>query len=169
MTGTCEYAASVARETATKDGSAEFQQLSSMMCWDAVAHVALLAGIVDQSKYKSLMGSGHVKLVRTSDPAIDNAAAMKNVPEGHILGFFSDGEMIHAMLSTGGGMAAGNKNDCVGQTFASVGWQNLDLRTGLNWGAGNVNAPKGVTPGGEMLTRSVTVHHRAITGLTMES
>ena len=164
MTGTCAYAASVARGCVAD--SQEFRKLSSMMCWDAVTHCALLAGIIDQNKYKLLKGYGrHTRLIRTSNTVVANAGAMAIVPQGHIIGFFEDQTMIHVMLSTGFGMAAGNKNDCVG-VGRSVGWQVVNLQTGLKWvTGGHIKAPRGPNNRGVIIERDVNVYHRPITDL----
>ncbi len=165
MSGTCQYAASVARNCAAQKYSQEYRKLSSLMCWDAVAHCALLANVIDQSAYKTLSGLGHTSLVQTSDPVIANAAAMGNLPEGHIIGFFEGEEMIHAMISTGNGKAAGNKNDCVGVGHW-VGWEELNLVTGLKWsGNGQIKAPSEKDEDGNLIERDVTVHHKTVTDL----
>jgi len=49
------------------------------MCWDAVAHCAHLAGVLDNTRYKAVTGQqtrdNHV-LARTTDPSVANAGAM---------------------------------------------------------------------------------------------
>lgn len=169
MPATCDYAASVARGCAQNVASQEYRKLSGMMCWDAVTHCALLAGIVNQQQYSSLLGRGNT-LVTTVNPGVTNAAAMGGVPAGHFLAFFENKNgmwtMVHAMISTGFGMAAGNKNDCVGVGHA-VGWELLNLSQGLNWAqGGHVRAPLGMSPTtGQMVYRDIHIHHRPITDL----
>ena len=156
--GTLQYAASVAKNAAAYPKSAEWEKLSQSMCWDAVAHCAHLAGVLDNARYKAVTGQqnrdNHV-LVRTTDPSVANAGAMASVPEGHAICFFTQVKgawiMIHAMISTGGGSAAGNKNACLG-IGGPIGWEVLDLKT-LNWGQGFVKR------GAEQ----IHVHHRPIT------
>ena len=142
--GTLAYAASVAKGSAADPlNSAEGKKLSSMMCWDAVAHCARLASIVDEGTYKGILSkqssNTHV-LVTPKDKAVGSAGDIGSVPEGHALGFFTKAKgpwiMIHAMVSVGGGKAAGNKNACLG-IGNPVGWEVIDLKS-LAWGNGFV-------------------------------
>lgn len=130
------------------------------MCWDAVAHVAMLAGVISESRYAALKGEQRIDnhvLVKTSDPQVNGAAGAKSVPAGHAVCFFSGAGskamMIHAMLSVGNGKAAGNKNGCIG-IGKDLGWEVIDI-TKANW-SGNV-----IKRGGE----EIHVHHRPITQL----
>ncbi|MSU57902.1 MAG: hypothetical protein EXS35_06920 [Pedosphaera sp.] len=146
----------------------EYLMLSSLMCWDAVMHVALLAGVIDDAKYKSSKGRPDT-LANSADIQVTDAGAMANLPAGHALVFYETKNgipvPIHAMISIGGGRAAGNKNDCVG-VGKSVGWEVLDLSAGLSWSGGGVQAPLGANPTtGQMVHRAVKVHHRPITGM----
>lgn len=154
--------AKVAKTCATQKSTQEYRMLSSLMCWDAVLHVAMLAGVIPDRRYQTLKGKPQT-LVNTNDPAVTDAAGMKAVPAGHAIGFFEDDggtpKIIHCMVSTGSGKAAGNKNDCVG-VGSMVGWEELDLAAGLSWSGSGIQAPKG-----EGVTRAVTVHHRPITRL----
>ena len=88
MPGTCMSAADVAKNCAAQTNSAEYQMLSSKMCWDAVTHCALLAGVIEQDKAAALSGAGHDRLVNASHSAINNASDMGKVPKGHVIGFF---------------------------------------------------------------------------------
>jgi hypothetical protein len=153
--GSCEYAASVAKGAAQQN-SAEFKVLSSKMCWDAVKHIAVLAGVIDDAKAKNLP---HTNMIRLSDKVVAHPDAMGTVPPGHVLGFFEGDRLIHAMVSVGEGKAAGNKNDCIG-AGGPVGWEVLDLKGGLKWGKEGINAPKGAG-----VSRAVAVRHRPITEL----
>ncbi len=153
--GTNAFAASVARGIAVHQDSLEFGKLSSEICWDAVAHCLLLAGF----KAPAVQLPSRPLLVNTRDPQILSAAAMGNVPEGHVIGFFTQkpGDspiMYHQMIATGAGAAAGNKNSCIG-IGSPVGWELLDLTT-LNWQPGG----RVVGDGGSDLS----VHHRSPEG-----
>ncbi len=162
------HCAMVAKNIASHENSAEWNQLSALMCWDAVAHCVLLAGLIDQDRYKTivhLQKSDHHVLASPNDPQVANAQAMARVPAGHAICFFelqkSGWVMIHAMLTTGEGMAAGNKNGCLqsvdgGDIGKPIGWENLDLRK-LAW-AEDKNF---VLQDG----REIHVHHRALTAL----
>jgi hypothetical protein len=159
--GTLAYAASVAKGSAADPlKSAEGKQLSSMMCWDAVLHCARLADVIDEGTYKGILGKqtpdNHV-LVSPSDKAIGSAGEMGGVPEGHAIGFFTKPKgtwlMIHAMVSVGGGKAAGNKNACLG-IGSPVGWEVIDLKT-LPWGQGFVKRG----------TEQIYAFHRPLTDL----
>lgn len=141
--------------------SHEYQQLSSEMCWNAAFHVALLAGCISQAKAAQLKDATS----SAGGPAFANGAPIRNaedmlaVPGGHFIYFMFGARPIHAMVSTGAGMAAGNKNDCVGVGHG-VGWEELDLANGLKWGgAADITAPGG--PGG----RAVHVFQFPITAL----
>lgn len=167
MAGTCEQAASVARGCAQHPNSQEWQKLSSMMCWDAVVHCALLAGIVNEQQYRSLLTRAKT-LVGTGNSAVNNSAGMAGVPQGHFLAFFANQNgmwtMIHAMVSTGAGNAAGNKNDCIG-IGRMFGWELLNLQT-VKWGTDGFTAPRGTDPRtGQPVYREIHVHHRPMTDL----
>jgi hypothetical protein len=153
--GTCEYAGSVAKGAAQQN-SQEYKVLSAKMCWDAVKHVAVLAGVIDDARANGL---AHTSMIRLSDKVVAHPDAMGNLPAGHVLGFFEGERLIHAMVSIGEGKAAGNKNDCIG-VGGPVGWEVLDLKGGLKWGKDGIQAPKGAG-----VSRAVTVHHRPITDL----
>jgi len=114
-------------ETATGAFRPEFLKLVDLMCWDAVAYFAYLAKMIEESKFESIKGGAAAKnLVSTSHQQARNATT---IPEGHAIGFFTDNdEIIHAMLSTGGGKACGTKNACIG-IGGPVGWEMLDLTT----------------------------------------
>jgi hypothetical protein len=155
--------AKTGQKWATQKSSKEYRELSSLMCWDAVFCLAKLAGVISEKRYQSLKGNSAF-LVSATDPSVTDAAAMRKVAAGDVLGFFegegSNSKMIHAMVATGSGKAVGNKNDCVG-VGNFVGWEELDLAGGLNWSGSGIQAPKGVG-----VTRAVTVHHRPITRLS---
>lgn len=164
--GPGQYAASVARACAANPSSHEYMMLSSLMCWDAVVHVAMLAGVVSESKAKSIRGN---TIVDPANPRVRTAAEMASVPEGDLLGFFEDRKgvwtMIHAMIAVGGGSAAGNKNDCIGAGRA-VGWEVLDLASRLTWNGSGIDSPRGVDPkSGKMKMRQVLVCHCPVTRL----
>jgi len=157
MAGTCVQAASVARGC-TAD-SQEYRKLSGLMCWDAVAHCALLAGVISEANYRNLLGNEN-SLIGQNARAVATAGAMALIPGGHILGFFAGHKLIHAMITTGNGRAAGNKNNCVGVGH-SVGWEELNLVSGLQWAqGGGITAPGLLGP-----SRSVTIRHRPVTDL----
>ena len=167
MPGSCNDAAKVAQATTNK-GTQEYMMLSSLMCWDAVMHCALLAGVINEAKYKASKGRP-ATLANTADPQVPDAGGMVNLPAGHAIVFYENKNgtwvAIHAMVSVGGGRAAGNKNDCVG-VGASVGWEVLDLATGLAWQGGGIQAPLGTNPKtGQMVHRAVRLHHRPITSM----
>ena len=127
---TCAWAKSIA-VGCLQTRSAEYVKLSSEMCWTATFHVALLAGCIDQAKYNVLKSGGAVAL--TGGQPVRDAPGMRAVPGGYLIYFVHGVIPIHAMISTGGGMAAGNKNNCVG-VGESVGWEQLDLAKDLDWG-----------------------------------
>ena len=163
-----KHCATVAKNIAARENSAEWEQLSALMCWDAVAHCVLLSGLIDQDRYKTLahmQKRDHHLLASPNDSLVANADEVAQVPAGHAICFFerqhSGWVMIHAMLTTGGGMAAGNKNGCLqsvdgGDIGRPIGWENLDLRK-LAWARGK----------GFILQdgREIYVYHRPVTAL----
>jgi hypothetical protein len=160
--GTLPYLAQVARNTAGLAGSAEWRTLSQLMCWDAVAHCLQLAGILDDDRHRAIRarqnGDTHL-LVDTGHPRVAGRAGVAAVPEGHVLGFFARSGsawlMIHAMIATGAGRAAGNKNACLGIGKA-IGWEVVDLTTPtLGWAGDDVMVG----------SRAIQVHHRPATTL----
>ena len=87
-------AANIAREAAETQGT-YFTSLSSEMCWDAVA--------LCQGREPGRHIDENATLVR-------NDGDLSYIPEGATIGFFDGGVLVHAMISLGQGLAAGNKN-----------------------------------------------------------
>jgi hypothetical protein len=147
--GTAEYLRSVAVQTAMTENSQEWRMLSTLMCWDAVAHCIELAGF---PKITTQQMRNNQVLARISDPVVDSAAAMAAVPAGNAMVFYSKVDeawiAIHAMLSVGDGRAAGNKNACIG-LGGPIGWEVIDL-TQLTWSAGAIKRG----------SESIHLHHR---------
>ena len=108
------------------------------MCWDAVAHCQKLAGAADSG---SITIDSHDQVISMSDDAIGTAEAMRKVPQGAFIGFFEAGKLVHAMVATGQGLAAGTKNACLG-IGNPIGWEIVDLAGGLTWGGGGCAAPR---------------------------
>ena len=108
------------------------------MCWDALVLCARKSGALDKYKHASLWSTINIHhfehFVSTRDFKIRSKNDMFNVPQGSFIGFFSSsGRIIHALMATGAGFAAGNKNECIG-IGQPVGWENLNLAGGgLNW------------------------------------
>ncbi len=132
-------AAQIGRDAATDQNSADFKTLSSLMCWDAVAEVQAKAGMKRQT---DIGGKKCDHVVSLSDQPITGKQEMQSVPQGAFIGFFRDGTLIHAMLATGAGIAAGNKNECIG-IGRPVGWELLNLAADLNWGGSGFTDPGG--------------------------
>ena len=138
-------AARFARDAATSKGDL-YLQLSSMMCWDAVQHCQSLAG---GGGGGAITTGSHGHAIRLTDPSVTSASEMRQVPQGAFIGFFSVGRLVHAMIATGHGMAAGNKNACIA-LGSPVGWEILDLAGRLTW------RDRGIAAGG----RSLSVRYR---------
>lgn len=146
------YAANFASKMCAVSSN-EYFNLTALMCWDAVKYCALKAGIIDQNKYNRLQGK--YDLVSPTDQVIVGANAMYRLERGNVIGFYwqdnNDTKLVHAMISLGKGLAAGNKNDCVG-VGQPVSWEKLDLSNKLNWADdGTIIAP-GCGPNGRTLT-----------------
>lgn len=121
-------------QAATDQNHAQFGNLSSDMCWDAVKRCGVAARAIDPN-----LDAQH-GLVSPTDHPITSRAAMENLPAGHAVGFFEGNRLAHVMLSVGDGHACGNKNSCVG-VGRDIGWESLDLKS-LQWnGAGGITAP----------------------------
>lgn len=128
-------------------------------------YCALRAGIIDQRKYDRLRGDQD--LVALSDFAVAGPNAMYRLEPGNAIGFFwstpQGVTMVHAMLCVGKGLAAGNKNDCVGVGH-SLGWEILDLANGLHWqgNTGTITAPGLTEEGGrELMVRYCPIGYLA--------
>jgi hypothetical protein len=119
-------AARIAREAARGRGT-YFTALSAQMCWDAVA---------------ACQNRGPGRGVTEGDPEVTGAHDVRYIPEGASIGFFDGPVLVHEMISTGNGLACGNKNACIGMGNP-VGWEELDLCRG-NW-QGSSFGPRGLT------------------------
>ncbi len=134
-----QQAAEYARRVAQSIGKPEHNDLSSKMCWDAVLLCLSKSGAMSDGEVSAMKPSSDqwANFIRAQDPVVGSADAARRVPQGAILGFVDpgSGKLIHAMLSVGAGMAAGNKNSCIGLGKA-VGWELLDLSR-LQWQIGS--------------------------------
>lgn len=161
-----QLAAAYARDSATNLGGAAYLKLSAAMCWDAVLLCVRESGALSGSALTALgviaptQFSGFVRMI---DPLVPDAAAMRLVPQGSLLAFVEHKDniptLIHAMIATGHGLAAGNKNACIG-IGNPVGWEILDLAGGLDW-RGGTNCFNAV-PRGQAATRLVQIRYRAL-------
>jgi hypothetical protein len=161
-----DYAANFARKIAMKIDPLEdneFKALIQLMCWDAVKYCALKAGIINEAQNQRIQAK--TDMVNLKDPVVIGPDALRRLRPGNVLGFFVDDKfIIHAMLCTGQGKAAGNKNDCVG-VGKNVGWELLDLASRLQWAEnGTVMAPPGMH-GFDKPFRTVYIHYRPISYL----
>jgi hypothetical protein len=136
--------AAFATKSATEPNSQGFKDLSSKMCWEAAAYCFQKGAAIDDKGFKAAQAikgtepKTYAAFIDTAkDPVVADANAMRAVPQGCFLGFFTvDGSkktLIHAMISTGQGLAAGNKNECIG-IGNPVGWEIINL-------AGNYTNP----------------------------
>ncbi|AKT41155.1 hypothetical protein [Chondromyces crocatus] len=143
-------AAQIARDAATLGfNSTDFMSFSGAMCWDAVVMCMKKAGAADPG---SITSASFSHVVSTSDPAVNHRTDMQHVPQGAFIGFFNpEGRLIHAMIATGFGCAAGNKNACIG-VGSPVGWEVLDLGGKLHWVSGGVRIDG----------QRYTIHYRAL-------
>ena len=152
-----------ARSVAADEQSDEFLALSGLICWSAVIECGRRAGAISAERARAIEHIDWSKdfsdFVSRDDTRVEDAAAMRRVPPGAFMAFIEVGQpdsldrligrregrrrIIHAMVSLGGGWAAGNKNLCIG-IGNPVGWEILNLADDLNWLAGrtydNVNA-----------------------------
>lgn len=130
-------AAQIARDSATQK-SDFYMGLSALMCWDAVIETYAKAGI--KKPAKPISGTDCAAVISLTDTPVTSKAEMQKVPQGAFLGFFRDGTLVHAMIATGAGIAAGNKNACIG-IGGPVGWELLNLAEDLKWEAGGFRDP----------------------------
>lgn len=93
------------------------------MCWDAVAYCQVQAGRPDPG---DITVDNHDGVISAVDPVVADQGEMQHVPQGSFVGFFEGDRLIHAMICVGAGMAAGNKNACIG-VGSPIGWEILDL------------------------------------------
>lgn len=118
------YALSVANNK-----TAGYLELSYELSWDAVLFCAYHARIIPHSKIRQ---ADSRRLVRMDDQKILSRSAMLATEEGHMIGFFDEGRLVHVMVATGNGRAAGSKNDRIGINGAG-GWEVVDLAKDLVW------------------------------------
>ncbi len=110
-----QKAAGYARDCATSQ-TGDYFQLSSLMCWDAVVLCAVNTGAIPTKL--DITATQFSNFVQMTDPLVADPIAMRRVPQGSFLAFIENSggspKLIHAMMAVGQGMAAGNKNACVG-------------------------------------------------------
>ncbi|MEO6833649.1 MAG: hypothetical protein ABI169_15695 [Chitinophagaceae bacterium] len=138
--------------------------ISLLMCWTAAILCAFKAGSLSKLDYIGLndvVFNRFDRFVKMSDQSVGTAMEMANVPKNCFIGFIEDNggetKLIHAMISTGGGWAAGNKNDCIGLGSA-VGWETLNLGA-LNWDVGNNCI---LAPGQHSRFRQIKIRYRQL-------
>ncbi|AIM21354.1 hypothetical protein SERRSCBI_08690 [Serratia sp. SCBI] len=113
-------AAEFARHYADKpqENTEEYLSLSGEMCWDAVVLCAHRSGALSKAKYKQLwltvFDKQYKHFVSPDDTEIRTMADMLRAPQGCFIGIFSmrdaaSPRLLHAMIGTGAGFAAGNK------------------------------------------------------------
>jgi len=141
-----KIAAQIARDAATGKGQ-DYLQLSAMMCWDAVVECQIKAGV---AKPNSIEFNNYKHVISLNDTPVTGVDEMRRVPQGAFIGFFEGDRLIHAMMATGAGFGAGNKNACLG-IGNPVGWEILDLGNLVVWGSG-----------GAATTRNLQVRYRAL-------
>ncbi len=123
-------AARVARDAATNQDQT-WATLSGLMCWDAVVYCQVAAGRLPPA---AITIGNHGEVISEDDTRVTTSAGMRAVPQGAFIGFFDVGRLMHAMIAVGHGLAAGNKNECIG-IGAPVGWEILDLANRIDWNA----------------------------------
>lgn len=146
MPVTCKDIADLARDAATGRRGDVAATLGNDNCWRAVLRLGTLAGAYSDDHYQMLdnMTSNHsfMHLVRPNfDPNIGTALALRNVPPGHVLGFFrknlTQWTMSHLMVTTGLGIAAGTNNMAVGMVpplgNPGTAWFMINLAQNLNF------------------------------------
>jgi hypothetical protein len=130
MTG--HIAAQIARDAATDTQSELYFTCSNQMCWDAVIECQVRAGV---KRPRRVTTQDHDHVISLSDVAVASAREMQRVPQGASIGFFRDGTLMHFMIAVGAGLAAGNKNQCIG-IGNPVGSEILNLANDLHWERG---------------------------------
>jgi hypothetical protein len=139
-----QRAAKLADRIAQKKSGNKYALLSAAMCWDSMLICATLAqavtceevsnGIAGRNTNFNLVTNSGRTYDRVFDTArtfeVQNEAGLDNIPPGSFIGFIDGNEnrVRHAMIYIGGGLAAGNKNDCVLSAGSMIGWEKLDLR-----------------------------------------
>lgn len=123
-------AAQIARDAALDEHDNMYAMLSGLMCWDAVIACQVKAGMARPAPVTT---HEHDHVISLDDTAVASRREMQRVPQGASVGFFRNGTLVHMMIATGAGTAAGNKNQCIG-IGEPVGWEILDL--GVIWRGG---------------------------------
>src|SRR5262249_40222405 len=137
------YAVGGATYGQTLKDKAAWGELTASGCSKAGRLCLKRSGAISQLQFTPLdtMTTDHFDVfIRLTDPGVASADQMRLVPQGSILGFIEENPpnrvLMHAMVATGHGLAAGNKNSCLG--FGNdFGWEILDLANNLHWVAGD--------------------------------
>lgn len=124
-------AAQIARDGATDQSSAVFKECSAKMCWDAAIACQVRAGL---KQPKPVTTADHDHVISLKDKPVTNPSEMNGVPQGASIGFFRGEQLVHFMIATGAGLAAGNKNACIGIGNPG-GWEILNLAK-IKWEQG---------------------------------
>lgn len=172
-----------AENVATARTSDRFLELSGLMCWDGVIRCALDANAISRHRARQLSWitwrEDFSMFVSRDDARVQDADEMRRVPAGAFVAFIEveppdrlnrgfgvpEGRrhIIHAMVSLGNGLAAGNKNSAIG-IGESVGWEVLDLAGRLNWRPGNHRLdPINAYPVHVQSTRPIRIRYRELT------
>ena len=166
-------------ETAAVGGFGH-EELSGLMCWDAALRCAQKAGCITEFRAKMLAqmdwADDFSDFVAATDTRVQTPDDMREVPAGAFLAFIrvdppdrfnrffhinkGRRHIVHAMVSLGDGWAAGNKNSCIG-IGNHIGWEKLDLASGLNWIARRYDAINGY-PLGVAKTLPLRIRYREL-------
>ncbi len=145
-------AAQRATKAANDTGSQDFTALSTKMCWAAVGFLAV-PDIIKQKRFDQLFPSpnggtydvvGPALIPKESGNIVKDTKDLTALEPGEVLGFYDGDKLTHAMLYTGDGCAAGNKNGCIG-VGNPIGWEKLNLANG--WGK---------------INKKLEIHHRPL-------
>jgi len=158
---------SYATRCATNKFNPDYLKLSEMMCWDAVLYCIFKADAIKKNLADKLIGKAYTEdssdYMEADCTIVGSAGEMMKVPQGSLLGFFreegNNSTLIHAMLATGAGCAAGNKNGCVG-IGGAVGWEILDIANTINWMP--LQREVNIVPKGKIGTNAVRLRYKSI-------
>lgn len=98
------------------------KKLNTLKSWDAVKYCAKKAGIITEKQSKSLSS---MKIVNANGFKVKSHT---RIPSGYIIGFFSNGKLIHAMISTGKGKAVGVNNKKAIGIGTDKKWEEVTLQ-----------------------------------------
>lgn len=97
-------------------------KINTLTSWDAVKYCAKQAGVISQSTSNKLISED---IINVGDAKVQSHT---RIPKGYIIGFFSEGMLLHTMISTGNGKAVGVNNKMAIGIGVNGKWEEITLQ-----------------------------------------